>query len=58
MEYIVSASQNGNSVQFSVTASDIKEGLEQAKMAALKVFSWQAGDETPKVKVKPAPEDK
>lgn len=58
MDYIVTASQYGNSVQFGVSAMDIKEALEKAKVAAATVFSWKSGDETPKVKVKPAPEEK
>lgn len=58
MDFIVTASQSGNSVQFAITASTTKEALEIAKVEAKKIFSWQSEDETPKVKVKPAKEDK
>lgn len=58
MDYIVTASQGGNSVLYVVTATDIKNALDVAKDEANRIFSWKLGDETPKVKVKPAPEEK
>jgi hypothetical protein len=58
MDFIISATQSGNGVQFEITASSTKEALEIAKVEAKKIFGWNPEDETPKVKVKPAKEDK
>jgi hypothetical protein len=58
MDFIVNATQAGNGVQFALSANSTKEALELAKVEAKKIFSWQSEDETPKVKVKPAPEPK
>jgi hypothetical protein len=52
MTYTVTAKQYGNSIQFEVFASDIKEALRMAKIQANINFDVTAGQEIPTVSVK------